>query len=115
MEGASGGEGPLPSANMILPYYYPTYLVDVGEEQIAALSLCALTNARDILSAMESRHQSSFGTPLTIRRLDEAFLEPRVPYRSNDLKYRSDALPSSYLKDDMDLFRRLRPGTDRRR
>ncbi len=64
---------------------------------------------------MESRHQSSFGTPLTIRRLDEAFLEPRVPYRSNDLKYRSDALPSSYLKDDMDLFRRLRPGTDRSR
>ena len=115
VEGASGGEGPLPSANMILPYYYPTYLGDVGEEQVAALSLCALTNARDILSAMESRHQSSFGTPLTIRRLDEAFLEPRVPYRSNDLKYRSDALPSSYLKDDMDLFRRLRPGTDRSR
>ena len=115
VEGASGGEGPLPSANMILPYYYPTYLGDVGEEQIAALSLCALTNARDILCAMESRHQASFGTPLTIRRLDEAFLEPRVPYRSNDLKYRSDALPSSYLKDDMDLFRRLQPGTDRRR
>ena len=87
----------------------------IDPEQIAALSLCALTNARDILCAMESRHQASFGTPLTIRRLDEAFLEPRVPYRSNDLKYRSDALPSSYLKDDMDLFRRLRPGADRRR
>ena len=112
VEGASSDDGPLQSANMILPYYYPTYLGDVGTEKIAALSLCALENARDILSALESRHQACFGTPLSIRRLSEAFLVPRVPYRSSDLRYRSDSLPSSYVEDDIDLFRRLRPATD---
>lgn len=111
MGGVSTEEGPLQSANLILPYYYPTYLGDVGNEKIAALSLCALENARDILSAMESRHQACFGTPLSIRRLDEAFLVPRVPYRSNDLRYRSDSLPSSYVRDDIELFHRLWPAT----
>ena len=109
VDGAPAGEGPLQTANMVLPYYYPSFLRDVGEEKIAALSLCALENARDILSAMEDRHQAVFGTPLSIRRLAEAFLVPRVPYRSSDLRYRSDSLPSSYVRDDIALFRRLRP------
>ena len=109
VDGAPLGEGPLQTANLILPYYYPTHLRDVGEEKIAALSLCALENAREILSAMESRHQACFGTPLSIRRLAEAFLVPRAPYRSSDLRYRPDSLPSSYVHDDIALFRRLRP------
>ncbi|MBR7010966.1 MAG: hypothetical protein IKI02_08675 [Oscillospiraceae bacterium] len=108
-DSAPAGDGPLPTANLILPYYYPNHLRGVGEDKIAALSLCALENARDILSAMEIRHQSIFGTPLTIRRLAEAFLVPRVPYRSSDLRYRSDSLPSAYVRDDIALFRRLRP------
>ena len=109
VDGAPLGEGPLQTANLILPYYYPTHLRGVGEEKIAALSLCALENAREILSAMESRHQACFGTPLSIRRLAEAFLVPRAPYRSSDLRYRPDSLPSSYVHDDIALFRRLRP------
>ena len=80
-------------------------------EKIAAFSCCALENARDILSAMERLHQAAFGTPLSIRRLAEAFLVPRIPDRSGDLRYRPDALPSSCVKDDIALFRRLQPET----
>ena len=111
VEDAPAGEGPLPSANMILPYYYPTHLQDVGEEKIADLSLCALENARDILIAMEKRHQAFFGTPLSIRRLAEAFPVPRVPFKSGDLRYMPDSLPSVYVKSDIALFHRLRPET----
>ena len=114
VDGAPAGEGPLQSANLILPYYYPAYLGDADREKIAALSLCALENTRSILTVMEARHQAEFGTPLSIRRLEEAFLVPRVPYRSSDLRYRPDSLPSSYLKDDIDLFRRLWPGNPER-
>ena len=109
VDSAPVGEGPLQTANLILPYYFPNHLRDVGQDKIAFLSLCALENARDILAAMERRHQAIFGTPLSIRRLAEAFLVPRVPFRSSDLRYRSDSLPSSYVKDDIALFSRLRP------
>jgi hypothetical protein len=93
-----GADGLLPTANLILPYYYPDYLAGAEEEKLYALSLCALENARDILSAMERLHQAAFGTPLSIRRLAEAFLVPRIPDRSGDLRYRPDALPSSCVR-----------------
>lgn len=103
-----GPDGLLPTANLILPYYFPAYLRGVEEEKLYALSLCALENARDILLQLEFCHQQRFGLPLTIRRLAETFVQQRAPYRGKNIRYEPNALPSAYLSDDIETFHRIR-------
>lgn len=103
-----GADGLLPTANLILPYYYPDYLAGAEEEKLYALSLCALENARDILRQLELCHQQHFGLPLTIRRLAETFVQQRAPYRGKNIRYEPNALPSAYLSDDIETFHRIR-------
>lgn len=100
--------GLFPTANLILPYGTPDFLRGVDEQAILALSETCLTNARDILLALEQCHQRSFGTQLTLGRMAEAFLIPRAPYRGRSLRYDLSALPSGYVTDDIESFRRLR-------
>ena len=98
----------LPTANLILPYYFPDYLAGAEEEKLYALSLCALENARDILRQLELCHQRHFGLPLTIHRLAETFVQQRAPYRGKNIRYEPNALPSAYLADDIETFHRIR-------
>ena len=67
-----------------------------------------LANARDILLALEQCHQRSFGTQLTLGHMAEVFPIPRAPYRGSHLLYDLSALPSGYVADDIESFRRLR-------
>ena len=111
--GDSSGEPPtadgvLPTANLILPYFFPTYLTGVDEDKLYDFSLCALENAKEILSTLEKRHQEQFGLPLTFHRLAETFVQPRAPFRGSNVLYEPNALPSSYIADDMITFRRIR-------
>ena len=101
-------DGLLPTENRILPYVFPDYLVDVEEEKLYDFSLCALENARDILRQLELCHQRHFGLPLTIHRLAEAFIQQRAPFRGKNVRYEPNALPSAYLADDLETFRRIR-------
>ncbi|MBR6119476.1 MAG: hypothetical protein IKQ04_04065 [Oscillospiraceae bacterium] len=103
-----GQDGLLPTANLILPYVFPDYLVGVETKRIYELSLCALENARQILRELELCHQRQYGIPLTIHRLAEAFVQQRAPYRGKNLRYEPNALPSAYLADDIETFHRLR-------
>ena len=103
-----GADGLLPTANLILPYYFPDYLAGAEEEKLYSLSLCALENARDILRQLELCHQRHFGLPLTIHRLAEAFVQQRAPYRGNNIRYEPNALPSAYVADDIETFHRIR-------
>ena len=103
-----GPDGLMPTANLILPYFYPDYLEGVAEEKLYDFSLCALENARDILRQLELCHQRQFGLPLTIHRLAEAFVQQRAPYRGRNVRYEPNALPSAYLLDDIETFRRIR-------
>ncbi len=103
-----GADGLLPTANLILPYYFPDYLAGAEEEKLYALSLCALENARDILRQLELCHQQKFGIPMTIHRLAETFVQQRAPYRGKNIRYESNMLPSAYLTDDIETFHRIR-------
>ena len=103
-----GPDGLLPTANLILPYYFPDYLRGAEEEKLYDLSLCALENARDILRQLELCHQRHFGLPLTIHRLAETFVQQRAPYRGKNIRYEPNALPSAYLADDIETFHRIR-------
>ena len=101
-------DGLLPTANLILPYGYPDYLEGVEEASLWALSETSLQSAFEILQALEHCHQQRFSATLTIGHLTEALLQPRVPWRGTHLRYDTSALPSRYLADDIESFRRIR-------
>lgn len=110
-DSVTGGKsvgGLLPTENLILPYCAPDYLRGVDEQSILALSETCLHNAHEILLALEQCHQRSFGTQLTLGRMAEALIRPRAPYRGRHLQYDLSALPSGYVSDDIESFRRLR-------
>ena len=107
IDGIPAVEGMLPTANLILPYEYPSYLQGLSQDALAGFSRTALENAAEILQTVETRHQQCFSTALTIRRLAEAFIYPRIPYRGRYTRYDPNATASDYVRDDLQSFRRL--------
>ena len=97
----------LPSINMILPYVYPSYFFDVTEESIRNLSRTALENAISILRTLEREHQRQFSTALTIRRLGEALLQPRLADEGECMQYDFSLPASSYLEEDLARLDRI--------
>ena len=106
--GGSPMEQMLPSINMILPYYYPKYIYDASPEGIRRLSAAALENAADILEILERRHQQTFNTTLTLRRLGEAVHSPRLPDKGERMRYDLSVPASAYVRDDLTLLNRTR-------
>lgn len=97
----------LPSVNMILPYVYPSYFFDVTETSIRNLSKTALENAMQILRALEREHQRSFSAALTIRRLGEALLQPRLPDKGDCMTFDFSLPASTYLEEDLARLDRI--------
>ncbi len=97
----------LPSINLILPYAYPSYLREASDEGIRALSQTALENACDILKCLEQEHQREFNTALTLGRLGEAVLRPRLPDKGSRMKYDFSLASSVYLEDDLIQLNRI--------
>ena len=97
----------LRSINLILPYLYPFYLTDATDGGIRDLSRTALENAYDILRVLEREHQKKFNTALTLGRLGEALVAPRVPDRGERMKYDPTLAASLYLKDDIAQLERI--------
>lgn len=104
--------GALPSINLILPYKAPTYIHDSSADAVWALSMTALQNARDILLALEERHQALSRHALTLDRLGEALLAPRLPDRGLHARYEPSMSASACLGDDIDWMNRMSGGED---
>ncbi len=98
----------LPSLNLILPYYYPRHFVATNDRAIRNLSKTALENTLCILSALELTHQQVFNTALTLGKLGEAVLQPRLPDRGRQLRYDFSVPTSTYLRDDLLGLDRIR-------
>lgn len=98
----------LPSANLILPYFYPRHFVGTPDSAVRELSRTALENALAILRALETAHQRTFSTALTLRRLGEAIAYPRLPDRGKQLSYDFSVPASAYLEDDLLQLDRIR-------
>ncbi len=94
-----------PAVNMILPYVNPTFLPDA--QSCIRLSVTALENARDILTALEQGHLALFSTTMTLGRMADALFRPRLPDRGNHLHYDMGVPPSSYVADDLAQLRRI--------
>ncbi len=102
----------LPSANLILPYFYPRHFAGTSDAAVRELSRTALENALSILRALETVHQRTFSTALTLRRLGEAIAYPRLPDRGKRLIYDFSVPASAYLEDDLLLLDRIRTRGD---
>ncbi len=97
----------LPSINLVLPYYYPSFLRDVDDQAIRIFSRTAMENALEIMRVLERRHQEIFNTTLTIRRLREALLQPRLPDEGNCMHYNFHLPASAYLEENLTLMQRI--------
>ncbi len=102
----------LPSINLILPYKAPTYIHGCSPDALWGLSMTALENARDILITLEERHLALSRRALTLDRLGEALLEPRLPDCGLNAHYDRTAQASACLKSDIDWMKRITGGKD---
>ncbi len=101
-----------PSINLILPYQYPKYLHGAPPPAVRQYSRVALRNALTILTVLEDRYLKLQGTGLTLRRLGEALLRPRLPDKGAHMQYDLNVVASAYLKDDIRQMRRISNAED---
>ena len=64
------------------------------------------------MTVLEERYLKLQGTSLTLRRLGEALVRPRLPDKGANVEYDLNALASSCLKDDIRQMRRISNAED---
>lgn len=96
------------SINMMMPYSNPHYIKDVNTKDILNLSKVALNNALDIMKVAENEYQLSHNRMLTLERLGEVLISPRIPDKGNNLYYDMHIKPSEYILEDINLLKRLK-------
>ena len=101
-----------PSINLILPYQYPKYLRGAQPPAVRQYSRVSMRNALTILTVLEERYLKLQGTGLTLRRLGEALLRPRLPDKGAHMQYDLNVVASAYLKDDIRQMRRISSAED---
>lgn len=101
-----------PSINLILPYQYPKYLHGAPPPAVRQYSRAALKNALTVLSVLEERYLKLQGTGLTLRRLGEALVRPRLPDKGAHMQYDLNAMASAYIRDDIRQMRRISNAED---
>lgn len=104
----SEGESSLQtSINLILPYVAPAFLSNASKEELYHFSMVCMTNAQKIFFALEEEYQNLFGRKLTLRRLSEAVISPRVPDLGSYMNYDMNLAPSGYLQNGIERLIRL--------
>ncbi|SCY51448.1 cytidyltransferase [Alkaliphilus peptidifermentans] len=98
----------LSSINLIFPYTSPAFIHGVTNEAIYDLSEISILNAIKILEALEIEYQRVNERKLTLSLLGEVILYPRCPDQGKNMHYDLNLNPSSYLKNDLELLRRLK-------
>ena len=101
-------EGLQPSVNRILPYASPEF-APIAPDVAWRLSLYCLENARDILLALEAEYRSLYARNLTLNRLSEAVILPLYPDKGGCMTYDLSRTASTYLEEDIELLKRVRP------
>lgn len=97
----------IPSINLILPFAAPGFLRDSTKESIYELSMVCLENAARIFQVLEEEYQSLFARKLTIKRLSDVIISPRMPNGSNRVAVDFNLAPSIYMADYMERLVRL--------
>ncbi|WP_312702074.1 cytidyltransferase [Sedimentibacter sp.] len=87
----------IPSINLILPFYSPMYLNNATKESIYNLSMTCLENAKRILQVLEEEYQELYEKKLTLKRLGEVLISPRIPYLGDSICYDLNKEASDYM------------------
>lgn len=87
----------IPSINLILPYVAPPFIKDTTNASVYNLSMVCLQNAKKILHTLESEYQNIYEKNLTVKRLAEVMVSPRLPYIGKNISYDLNIEPSSYM------------------
>ena len=99
----------LTAINMILPYMAAPFLVRrCSREAIYEFSMVCLENARDIMKALESEYQRIFQKKLTLQRLSEAVIAPKLTDVGRCLDFDRTNAASAYIEDDIERLQRMR-------
>ncbi len=93
--------------NLILPYVMPGFMPGASKESIYDLSMVCLQNAKEILSVLEEEYQAQFERSLTLGRLGEVIISPRMPDRGDCVAYDSHLAASVYVENDIEQLIRL--------
>lgn len=70
--------------------------------------MVALENTRDILTALEEEYQLTFERNLTLNRLSEAIISPRIPDKGVHMSYDLNLSPSRYIANDIEKLIRIK-------
>lgn len=97
----------IPSINLILPYYSPMYINGASKENIYNLSMVSLENARSILQTLEAEYQELFEKKLTVKRLGEVLISPRLPYIGDNIYYDLNKEASGYMESSIEQLIKL--------
>lgn len=97
----------IPSINLILPYYSPMYINGATKEDIYNLSMVSLENAKSILLALETEYQELYEKKLTVKRLGEVLISPRLPYLGEDISYDLNKEASRYMDASIEMLIKL--------
>jgi len=98
----------LPSINYILPYVAPAFIRGTSKEAIYNLSQIAIENSLEILTILEKEYQDMYERKLTLYSMGHVFTTPRCPDQGEDMEYDLNLSPSHYLKNDLELLKRLK-------
>ncbi len=97
----------IPSINLTLPFAAPSFLKDSSREAVYDLSMVCLKNAAKIFQVLEEEYQGVFERKLTIKRLSDAVISPRMPNGSNRVSVDPNLSPSVYIENYIERLIRL--------
>jgi nicotinic acid mononucleotide adenylyltransferase len=97
----------LASINLILPYTSPHFIKGVTNRSIYNLSEVCIINAMEILEVLEDEYQRINERKLTLSLLSDVLIFPRYPDEGANMSYDFSINPSSYIRNDLELLRKL--------
>ncbi|MBQ0078787.1 MAG: hypothetical protein KBS66_02700 [Eubacterium sp.] len=92
----------IPSINQMLPFATMPYLLDCPREAVYNMCKVCLENAMKIFRVLEDEYQEEFERKLTIKRLSDAIIGPRMPNGANRVAVNFNFAPSVYMADYME-------------
>lgn len=97
------------SINLMLPFVYPKYIKDSNREAIYQLAVTCFENAIEIIEAVERTYMQHNNRTLSIERLKEVMITPRIPFIGEHVEAVVSDVPSKFLKHQMNHLMKLKP------
>lgn len=95
------------SVNLILPYVAPGFLPGISKKALYRFSMVCLENTYKIFLDLEQVYQNTFERKLTLQRLSEAVISPRMPDLGSYMNYDMNLAPSGYVMNGIERLIRL--------